>query len=159
MIMETTNKRELVISRIFSAPIGRVWKMWSNPERFATWYGAPGELIDVEVDFRVGGTWRATTVMPNGDRYPQMGIYQVIREPDYLEFSFPLDVANSENSPTETMSISLKDIDGKRTEMLFKQTGTMEPDVYVHDLKKGWTGFFDAMAESLDTKTTNSVSA
>ena len=30
------------VKRVFDAPRERVWKEWTEPERFADWFGAPG---------------------------------------------------------------------------------------------------------------------
>ena len=47
----------LVIERVFDAPIGLIWQMWTRPEHFAAWYGPAGATIPVAtMDVRVGGT-------------------------------------------------------------------------------------------------------
>ena len=51
------------ITRIFEAPRERVWREWTEPERFADWFGGPdGEVppSTVSMDVRVGGLWKAT---------------------------------------------------------------------------------------------------
>ena len=51
------------ITRIFEAPRERVWSEWTEPDRFADWFGGPdGEvpLSTVSMDVRVGGVWKAT---------------------------------------------------------------------------------------------------
>src|SRR4051812_49989314 len=53
----------LTITRVFEAPRELVWREWTEPERFADWYGGPEGVIPldtVEMDVRPGGTWRAT---------------------------------------------------------------------------------------------------
>ena len=59
----------VVIERTFDAPPELIWRMWTDPERFAGWYGPPGASIPVaNMDVRVGGTRLVCMVMetPNG---------------------------------------------------------------------------------------------
>ena len=47
----------VVIERTLDAPVALVWRMWSDPEHFAAWYGPDGASIPVaRMDVRVGGT-------------------------------------------------------------------------------------------------------
>ena len=53
----------LSITRVFEAPRERVWKEWTEPERFADWFGGPDSEVPsstVSLDVRPGGSWRAT---------------------------------------------------------------------------------------------------
>jgi uncharacterized protein YndB with AHSA1/START domain len=50
-------KHDLVITRIFDAPIASVWKAWSDPDLIKQWWGPQGFSAPVaEIDFREGGT-------------------------------------------------------------------------------------------------------
>jgi uncharacterized protein YndB with AHSA1/START domain len=56
---------DVEISRVFDAPPGRVYEAFTDPDRFAAWYGPPGFPVDrdsVELDVRVGGQQRFTMV-------------------------------------------------------------------------------------------------
>src|SRR4051794_9439979 len=53
----------LSITRVYDAPRDRVWREWTEPERFADWFGGPEAevpLDTVAMDVRPGGAWRAT---------------------------------------------------------------------------------------------------
>src|SRR5438874_10115088 len=44
------------IERSFDAPVDLIWKLWTEPEHFAAWYGPGGATIPVaKMDVRVGG--------------------------------------------------------------------------------------------------------
>jgi uncharacterized protein YndB with AHSA1/START domain len=50
-------KRDLVVSRVFEAPVKEVWKAWSDPELVMRWWGPDGFTCPVaKMDFREGGT-------------------------------------------------------------------------------------------------------
>ena len=69
----TMNERRLVITRVFDAPRDLVWTCWTDPEHFAAWWGPEHfttPLESVEIDLRVGGTFKATMVGPDGTEYP-----------------------------------------------------------------------------------------
>ena len=45
----------VVIERMLDAPVELVWRMWTEPEHFAAWYGPDGATIDVrDVDRDLG---------------------------------------------------------------------------------------------------------
>ena len=47
----------VVIERTLDAPIGLVWKMWTDPDHFAAWYGPMGATVpEARLDVRVGGS-------------------------------------------------------------------------------------------------------
>jgi uncharacterized protein YndB with AHSA1/START domain len=47
----------VVIERTLDAPVELIWRMWTDPEHFAAWYGPDGASIPVaRMDVRVGGT-------------------------------------------------------------------------------------------------------
>jgi uncharacterized protein YndB with AHSA1/START domain len=52
--IETKN---VFVTRVFNAPIERVWQAWSEPEPFMGWWGPMGFTCPVaNLDFREGGT-------------------------------------------------------------------------------------------------------
>ena len=47
----------VVIEQMLDAPVDLVWRMWTEPEHFAAWYGPDGAAIPVaRMDVRVGGS-------------------------------------------------------------------------------------------------------
>ncbi len=65
--------QSMVIERTLSAPADLVWKMWTDPERFAAWYGPDGATIPVAtMDVRVGGVRLLCMEMVTPDGTMQM---------------------------------------------------------------------------------------
>ena len=63
----------VVIERILDAPVELVWKMWTEPEHFAAWYGPMGASIPVaNLDLQVGGTRHVCMAMETPDGPMQM---------------------------------------------------------------------------------------
>jgi len=73
--------RTVTLKRTFNAPIKLVWEAWTQPEHIAQWWGPKGmEIKVVEHDFRVGGKWKYTMEMPDGNEFISDGVYSVIVE-------------------------------------------------------------------------------
>lgn len=53
---ENTQTFDVVITRVFDAPVEKIWKAWSDPVYLRRWWGPTGFTApSAEMDFRVGG--------------------------------------------------------------------------------------------------------
>src|SRR4051812_3712840 len=81
----------ITITRVFDAPREEVWREWTEPERFADWYGGPEcevPLPSVAMDVRPGGAWRLTMFAPPDRREIHWkGEYHEVVEPERLVFT------------------------------------------------------------------------
>jgi uncharacterized protein YndB with AHSA1/START domain len=139
----------IALTRIFDAPREHVWKEWTEPGRFADWYGgreADVPMSTVSMDVREGGRWRLTMFYgPDRREIRWKGEYREVVEPERLVFTVsdqPGDEAY------ELVVVVLTDLGDGRTEMLFQQRGRMSAEEYKR-AGQGWSGFFDRMAERL----------
>jgi uncharacterized protein YndB with AHSA1/START domain len=136
----------ITLRRVFDAPRARVWQEWTEPERFADWFGGPDAAVPLEtvsMDVRPGGTWRATMFADRG-MIEWRGEYLEVVEPERLVITF----SDGPHKPHELVTVILNDLGPARTEMLFEQRGHMRPDEYDY-AKSGWSLFFDQMAARL----------
>jgi hypothetical protein len=65
----------ITITRVFDAPRERVWKEWTEPKRFADWFGGSKSEVPpstLSMDVRPGGSWRATMFADLGDGRTEM---------------------------------------------------------------------------------------
>lgn len=66
-------RQNLVIERTLEAPPDLIWKMWTEPENFAAWYGPGGATVPVaKMDVRAGGVRLLCMEMPASDGRMQM---------------------------------------------------------------------------------------
>ena len=137
------------ITRVFDAPREEVWREWTEPERFADWYGGADAEIPLEtvtMDVREGGAWRATMLFGAARRRIDWhGTYLEVEEPGRLSFTVR-DQPGEEDH--ELVVVVLADLGDGRTEMRFEQRGRMAPAQYDR-AREGWGGFFDRIAERL----------
>ena len=55
--MDNEQKYNVVVTRTLNAPVGEVWKAWSDPTYVKQWWGPKGFTCPLaEMDFREGGT-------------------------------------------------------------------------------------------------------
>jgi uncharacterized protein YndB with AHSA1/START domain len=85
-------EREVLMTRVFDAPRALVFKALTTPALLKRWFGPQGwELVECEVDLRVGGAWRFLSRGP-GDRTMGMrGTYREIAPPGRLQYTESFD--------------------------------------------------------------------
>lgn len=136
------------ITRVFNAPRERVWREWTEPERFADWFGGRESevpLSTVSMDVRPGGSWRATMFADPGRREIHWtGEYREVIEPERLVLTF----CDQPGKGYELVTVVLTDLGDGRTEMLFEQRGRMSAEQYERT-GQGWSSFFDLIAKRL----------
>jgi uncharacterized protein YndB with AHSA1/START domain len=139
----------IILTRVFDAPRERVWKEWTEPERFADWFGGPESEVPistVSMDVTEGGAWQATMFAgPNRREIQWKGTFREVIEPERLVFTISDQPGDQE---WELVIVVLTDLGDGRTEMLFQQHGRMSAKQY-RRAKEGWGTFFDRMAEHL----------
>jgi uncharacterized protein YndB with AHSA1/START domain len=70
---------QILIVREFDAPKHLVYKAWTTPDLVKRWWHANrGEVTVVEIDLRVGGTWRYVMVADDGAEVGFHGRYSEI---------------------------------------------------------------------------------
>ena len=77
------NKKELILERVYDAPVELVWKVWTDSKLLKQWWGPDNVTIpECEVDLRVGGKFYI--VMEAGE---VMGPYKGTKWPMLAEFT------------------------------------------------------------------------
>src|SRR5205823_6643743 len=85
---DTSSAREITATRIFDAPRELVFKMWTDPEHVAKWWGPNGFTNTIyEMDVRPGGVWRFVMHGPNGVDYQNKNVYIEVVKPERLVYS------------------------------------------------------------------------
>jgi uncharacterized protein YndB with AHSA1/START domain len=92
---------DINLKRTFKASPARLFQAWTDPAHLAQWWGPPGSKVkSVAVDLRVGGQYRIGITQPNGDTYFVAGLYEIIKPPHKLAFTWrweqpEMDIGNS----------------------------------------------------------------
>jgi uncharacterized protein YndB with AHSA1/START domain len=139
---------QISITRVLAAPRERVWREWTEPERFADWFGGGDTqvpLASVSMDVRKGGAWRATMLVGPGRREIRWkGEYREVVAPERLVFT----LSDRPDEVYALVTVVLTDLGDGRTEMRFSQRGGPPPDQW-RRAKEGWSSFFDRIEARL----------
>jgi len=151
----------VVIERRFNAPVGLIWKMWTDPEHFKAWYGPSGAAIPVaKMDVRVGGSRLVCMEMQTPNGAMQMwftGQYIEVVEPERLVFTdsvsdengqvaSPTEAGMPDGHPTTTeVTVELQD-DGGATKMVMTHAGVPSGSPGA----AGWAMAFDKLAAHVE---------
>ena len=90
--METTPKisndnREMSISRLLNAPRELVWKVWTEPEHIAKWWGPNGFTNTIDtMELKPGGMWDLVMHGPDGVDYKNKSRFVEIVKPEKIIF-------------------------------------------------------------------------
>jgi uncharacterized protein YndB with AHSA1/START domain len=163
MADDSGNQKAVVIERTLDAPADLVWRMWTEPEHFAAWYGPTGATIPVaSMDVRVGGTRLVCMQVetPNGTmRMWFTGEYREVVENKRLVYTesmsdehgnvlAPSELGMPEGHPTATeILVELDDIDG-RTRMVMTHVGVPEGSPGA----AGWSMALDKLAAHVEAQ-------
>jgi uncharacterized protein YndB with AHSA1/START domain len=140
----------LTITRVFDAPRQLVWKEWTDPTRFADWFGGAESdvpLATVSLELVQGGAWTATTLSFGPERQDicWQGEYVEIVEPERLAFT----IHGFPDAPSpDLVTITLADLGDDRTEMFLLQQGWRTPQQYERS-RAYWSHEFDQIARRL----------
>jgi uncharacterized protein YndB with AHSA1/START domain len=82
------SERELVIIRETHVSPEKLFAGWTNPSRYPEWYcPKPWFVSDVKLDVRPGGGCEMMFNGPNGEKFPQKGVYLEIVPNEKLVFT------------------------------------------------------------------------
>jgi uncharacterized protein YndB with AHSA1/START domain len=130
-------KKEIIVTRVFDAPMAMVWKIFADPELVKRWWGPDQFTCPVaNIDFRVGGSSLVCMRAPKefgGQDFYNIWTYTNIMYPDNIEYiqnladehgklADPLSFGLPADFPKDTETVvTFKKLGGGKTEMLFKE--------------------------------------
>lgn len=160
------NTRDLVVTRVFAAPVDLLWKAWTDPEYVMLWWG-PEHFTSpsAKMDFREGGSslvcMRAPEDFGGQDMYSTW-VYQKIVPLERIEFiqnladkdGNQIDPANlglPPEFPRDTRTIVIfKDLGNGKTEMTVTEYNMPTADTEMgKNAELGLNQSLDKMAVSL----------
>ena len=129
--MERTSERELVVTRTIDGPAHIVFDAWTDPELLKRWWvprSVPIPLLSVEMDVRVGGTYRLVFQVDPTTTMAFFGRYLEVNPPSRLVWT------NEEGDGEPVVTTLTLEEDRGRTRLL------------VHDLYPSKDALDDAIA-------------
>jgi uncharacterized protein YndB with AHSA1/START domain len=130
-------KKEIIVTKVFNAPIESVWKIFSDPELIKLWWGPDNFTCpDAKINFREGGTSLVCMRAPEefgGQDYYNIWSYTKIIPHTRIEYIQnlsdengnlidPLKIGMPADFPKDTETIvTLKNMGDGKTEMIFTE--------------------------------------
>ena len=150
-------RRELVLTRVFEAPRSLVFKVWTEPNHVAQWWGPKGFTNPVcELDVRPAGAIHIHMRGPDGTVYPMTGVYQEIIEPERLVFT--ASALDAEGHPLFEVltTVTFAEQGGKTTLTLHARvvTATAAAAPHIDGMEEGWTQSLERLSEYLGSTLT-----
>jgi len=153
-----TADRELLITRVFDAPRGLVFKAWSDPEHLMRWSAPHGCTLQFyKFDFRPGGVFLHLLRNPTGHDCLCKGTYREIVAPERIVYTLsfadeegnfvePAEIGADPDWPRETVvTVTFAEQDGK-TELTLHQT-VLESIAKRTGAHPSWLQMLDRLAE------------
>jgi len=85
---QTAEPRELVLTRLIDAPPEKLFRAWTEPALLKQWFcPKPWSVASAELDVRAGGTSIIVMRSPEGQEFPNQGIYLEVVPNERLVFT------------------------------------------------------------------------
>jgi uncharacterized protein YndB with AHSA1/START domain len=144
----------LTITRHFQAPVGKVFKAWTDPKVLMKWF-APSDhhqTAHAEVDLHVGGRYRIQIQAPDGTRSTVSGVYKEIRPVKRLVFTWMREDGGGSGSSVTTahetlVTVQFHDRDQVTDVFLTHEHFLTPEDRHAHH--EGWTGCLNRLTHAL----------
>ena len=141
-------ERELLLTRVFDAPVDLVWQAWTQKPHLEKWL-APHTvtIVHAQVDLRPGGRWRLRVRFPGGAEYWVGGIYREIVPNKLLVMTDTWDEESATPGPETIVTVRFKDLGGKTKVTLHQAPFDSIETRDGHS--RGWNACLDILAERL----------
>jgi uncharacterized protein YndB with AHSA1/START domain len=112
-----TANNDLVLTRVMDVPREKLFRAWTEPELMKQWFAPlPWTTPHVEVDPRAGGTSMFTMRSPEGQDYPNSGVYLEVVKNEKIVFTDAYTKAWEPSAkPFFTGIITFEDLGGGKT--------------------------------------------
>jgi uncharacterized protein YndB with AHSA1/START domain len=142
-------ENELLITRVYDAPVKLVWEAWTDPKKAAKWWGPRGFTITTHSkDLRAGGIWHYTMHGPDGTDWPNKTKYHEVIPMKKLVYDHG---GNDEQEPLFHVTVTFEEVKGKTVMAMIMDFGSPEK---ARELKKfikqaGGNSTWDRLGEYL----------
>jgi uncharacterized protein YndB with AHSA1/START domain len=140
--------QQVVITKIFSAPIESVFDAFVEPSKMMHWYSPENMTTPrAESDLREGGSYAVTMVYNDTPDHEETvrGVYKEIQKPNKLRFSWQWDGQDDETEVT----VELRKLSNNQTELTLTHAGFEEKEYQkgfaLADHQQGWNSAFNRL--------------
>ena len=134
----------LHLEQVIDAPREVVFRMHTEPELFARWFGPAGFTVSsIEADVRVGGAYRIEMQPSEGDAFFLGGEFVEIDEPARLSYTFRYEEPDPDDRENVVV-FSLADVNGSTAVTVDQSPFATDARLALH--RQGWTDTLERLA-------------
>jgi uncharacterized protein YndB with AHSA1/START domain len=146
-----SSDRELTLVRVIDAPREKLYRAWTEPELLKQWFTPwPWTVSLAQIDVRAGGASLIVMHSPEGEEYPNRGVYLEVVPNQRLVFTDAYTEAlQSSQKPFMTAILTFEDPNG-RTRYTARVRHWTVTDREAHErmgFHDGWPKATDQLAE------------
>jgi uncharacterized protein YndB with AHSA1/START domain len=146
---------DLKLSRTFEAPLHIVWEAWTNPLHAKAWFGPRGFTCPVfESDLRPGGEAYYEMEAPDGQRFPNKGVYEDVVVPRLIVERGSVELEPGKTAFESRTRIGFHEHDGTTTMDVEQTYSNVAPGAEgaIAGAPEGWSQMLDKFAEYLSAR-------
>jgi len=141
-----------VLTRIIDAPREKLFRCWTDPELMKQWFvPKPWTLTRVEVDLRPGGSSLVVMRSPEGQEFPNPGVYLEVVKNERLVFTDAFTSAWVPSAkPFMVATVTFEDLGGGKSRYTAVARHWTAEDREAHEkmgFHEGWGQCADQLAE------------
>jgi uncharacterized protein YndB with AHSA1/START domain len=139
----------LHLERVLPARPARVFEACVEPDQLARWWGPAGFTApSIELDPRVGGSYRIAMQPPEGELFYLSGEFREVDPPGRLAYTFRWEDPDPNDQET-VAELSFNDLDGSARLVLDQGAFATEARRQLHD--DGWSDSLDRLQAFLSS--------
>ncbi len=147
--LATNSSNEIVLTRVYDAPVQKVWSAWVEPEQVAQWWGPRGFAITSHSkDVRTNGSWTYTMHGPDGTNDENKTVFLEVQEHAKMVYDHG---GNDDRPALFRVHVTFAEANGKTTVHMRMVLPTPEAAVQTRGFIKAANGnsTWDRLAEFL----------
>jgi len=152
-----TPKYELVITRDVPVPAAKLYQGWTDPELLKQWFvPKPWSIAGVKMDLRPGGSSEIVMRSPDGQEFPNRGVYLEVVPDKKLVFTDAYTEAwVPSGHPFMTAMVTFEELGNGLTRYTAPALHWTEEDRKKHEemgFESGWNTCLDQLVELMNNR-------
>ena len=152
-----TTDNDLVLTRVMDVPREKLFRAWTEPALMKQWFAPkPWTISEVETDLRAGGASKIVMRSPEGQDYPNSGIYLEVVKNEKIVFTDAYTAGWTPSAkPFFTAIVTFEDAGGGKTKYTATARHWRAEDREAHEkmgFHEGWgqcASQLEALAKTL----------
>lgn len=153
----TSSDRELVLQRIVDVPREKLFEAWTTPELLKQWSAPrPWTVSAAELDVRPGGSNLMVLRSPEGEEFPNRGVYlEVVKNERLVVTDAYTRAWEPSEKPFMTVVLTFEDVGGGKTRYTARALHWSAADRETHEkmgFHQGWGQCLDQLVELIKSR-------